>query len=67
VSLQRDTGSATHRVRVLGVRSEVSVSGARDQRIAAVARLQRGRIAYRQLRAIAVSPSSIAWLVERDV
>jgi very-short-patch-repair endonuclease len=65
VSLQRDTGSATHRVRVLGVRSEVSVSGARDQRIAAVARLQRGRIAYRQLRAIAVTASSIAWLVEK--
>jgi very-short-patch-repair endonuclease/predicted transcriptional regulator of viral defense system len=55
----------SHSVKVLGVRSEVSISGSRDERIAAVARLQRGRIASRQLRAIDVAPVSVAWLVER--
>ena len=65
VSFQRDSSSATHRVRVLGVRSEVSISGAREERIAAVARLQRGRIAFRQLRAIGVAPASVDWLVAK--
>jgi very-short-patch-repair endonuclease len=65
VAFQRDSGSATHAVKVLGVRRELSISGRREQRIAAVARHQRGRIAYRQLQAIAVSPSSVAWLVAR--
>jgi very-short-patch-repair endonuclease len=65
VSFQRDSGSATHGVKVLGVRRELSISGWRDERIAAVAAHQRGRIAYRQLQAIAVSPSSVAWLVTR--
>jgi very-short-patch-repair endonuclease len=50
---------------VLGVRSEVSTSGRRDERIAGVARLQRGRIAFRQLRAIGVGPASVAWLVAK--
>jgi very-short-patch-repair endonuclease/predicted transcriptional regulator of viral defense system len=50
---------------VLGVWREVSISGSRDERIAAVASRQRGRIAFRQLRAIAVSPSSVDWLVSR--
>jgi len=44
---------------------EVSISGSRDERIAAVARLQRGRIAFRQLRAIGVAPASIDWLVAK--
>jgi very-short-patch-repair endonuclease/predicted transcriptional regulator of viral defense system len=65
VSFQRDSGSATHGVRVLGVRREVSISGTRTERIAAVARLQRGRIAFRQLRAIGIAPASVDWLVTR--
>jgi very-short-patch-repair endonuclease len=52
-------------VKVLGVWREVSISGSRDERIAAVARLQRGRIAFRQLRAIGVAPASIDWLVAK--
>jgi very-short-patch-repair endonuclease/predicted transcriptional regulator of viral defense system len=47
------------------VRSVVSVSGDRDQRIAAVAALQRGRIARRQLVAIGISSSSVAWRLSR--
>src|SRR5947209_11254133 len=62
---QRDSGSASRRVHVLGVRSEISISGSRQERIAAVARLQRGRLARRQLLAIGVAPASIAWLVDR--
>jgi very-short-patch-repair endonuclease len=50
-------------VQVLGVRSDVSISGSRNERIAAVAARQRGRIASRQLRAIGVAPASVAWLV----
>jgi very-short-patch-repair endonuclease len=52
-------------VKVLGVRSEVSISGSREERIAAVAGHQRGRIATRQLRAIGVGPASVSWLVGR--
>jgi very-short-patch-repair endonuclease len=62
---QRDSGLGSHRLKVLGVRSEVSISGSRDERIAAVARHQRGRIATRQLRAIGVGPASVDWLVGR--
>jgi very-short-patch-repair endonuclease len=65
LSLQRESGLGSHRVWVLGVRSEVSISGSRDERIARVAGLQRGRIAVRQLRAVAVAPASEAWLVAR--
>jgi very-short-patch-repair endonuclease/predicted transcriptional regulator of viral defense system len=60
-----DPGSDTHRVQVLGVRSVVSVSGDRDERIAAVAAHQRGRIARRQLEAIGISSSSVAWRLSR--
>ena len=52
-------------VRVLGVRSVMSVLGDRDQRIATVAALQRGRIARRQLEAIGVNSSSVVWRVAR--
>ncbi len=52
-------------VQVLGARSVVSISGTRDERIAAVAALQRGRIARRQLNAIGVGPASVAWLVTK--
>ena len=50
---------------MLGVRSAVSVTGDRDERIAAVAAYQRGRIARRQLDAIAISSSSVAWRLSR--
>jgi very-short-patch-repair endonuclease len=43
----------------------VSVTGDRDERIAAVAAYQRGRIARRQLEAIGVSSSSVAWRCSR--
>ena len=52
-------------MKVLGVRSEVSISGSREERIAAVGGRQRGRIATRQLRAIGVGPASVSWLVGR--
>jgi very-short-patch-repair endonuclease len=65
VRLQRDSGLGSHTLKVLGVRSEVSTSGSRDERIAAVAGHQRGRIATRQLRAIGVGPASVDWLVGR--
>ena len=47
------------------MRSAVSVSGSRDERIAAVAAHQRGRIARRQLEAIGISSSSVAWRISR--
>ncbi len=65
LSRQRDSGAEARRVRLLALRSEVSIAGSRDERIAAVASRQRGRIASRQLRAIAVNGSSVAWLVSR--
>ena len=65
MSFQPDPDPTPHAVRVLGVWREVSISGRRDERIAAVANLQRGRIAFRQLRAIGVSPASVDWLVSR--
>jgi very-short-patch-repair endonuclease len=43
----------------------MSVSGRRDERIAAVAALQHGRISRRQLEAIGVSSSSVSWLVAK--
>jgi very-short-patch-repair endonuclease len=39
----------------------MSVSGTRDERIAAVAAMQHGRIARRQLQALGVSASSVSW------
>jgi very-short-patch-repair endonuclease len=43
----------------------VSISGDRDERIAAVAAFQRGRVARRQLDAIGISSASVTWLVRR--
>ena len=43
----------------------MTIAGSREERITAVARMQRGRIAQRQLLAIGVAHSSIRWLVER--
>ena len=67
LSRRRDSGSGPHTVRVLGVRSLVSVLGTPDDRIAAVAALQRGRIARRQLDAIGVNSSSVTWRVSRGL
>jgi very-short-patch-repair endonuclease len=50
---------------VLGVRSLVSVSGTKEQRIAQIAALQRGRIARHQLRAAGISNSTVARMIER--
>src|ERR1700739_2897393 len=55
----------THRVKVLGVRARLSVSGARDERIAAIARLQRGRVARCQLLAAGLGYKVIAGAVRR--
>ncbi|MBV8953474.1 MAG: DUF559 domain-containing protein [Solirubrobacterales bacterium] len=46
-------------MRVLGVRSLVVVRGTRDDRVAAVAALQRGRISRRQLHAVGVTDNMI--------
>src|SRR2546423_4231460 len=63
-----DTRQTTHRVKVLGMRSLLSVSGTRDQRIAAIAQTQRGRVSRRQLLAAGITDSQmhrmlrIGWL-----
>jgi very-short-patch-repair endonuclease len=63
---QTDSGQpGTHRVKVLGVRAELALSGKRDEKIAAIARLQRGRVARRQLRAAGLSYKVIAAAVRR--
>lgn len=56
--LETDTDE-THQVTILGLRNKMIVSGTRDQQIAAVARLQRGRIARGQLVAIGLSAGAI--------
>jgi very-short-patch-repair endonuclease len=61
-----DSGhGGTHRVKVLGVRAELAVTGTRDERIAAIARLQRGRVARHQLLAAGLSYKVIAGAVKR--
>jgi very-short-patch-repair endonuclease len=56
---------ATHAVKVLGAGAELLVSGRRDERIAAVAGAQRGRVSRRQLLAAGISYSAIERLVAR--
>lgn len=51
---------------VLGVGTALTVSGDRDQRIAQIAVLQRGRVARRQLVAAGVAYSTIRWLATHD-
>lgn len=46
-------------MRVLGSRNEMIVSGTPEQRIAAIARLQRGRVSHAQLHAIGLSDGAI--------
>jgi very-short-patch-repair endonuclease len=57
----------THRVAILGSRNEIIVSGSRDQRIAAVARHQRGRVSRDQLVAIGLSAGVIQRRLRRGV
>ena len=56
---------STHVVKVLGVRALVPISGTRDERIAHIARLQRGRVSRRQLRGAGISDSAISRLAAR--
>ena len=46
-------------VQILGMRRRTTVAGTRDQRIAAVANLQRGRLSRRQLLAIRVDSNTV--------
>ncbi len=57
-------GTSTARlVKVLGARSEMSVSGSALQRIGQIAGAQRGKIARRQLEAAGVGPATVNRLV----
>ncbi len=61
-----DSGrGGAHLVKVLGVRAELRVTGTRDEKIAAIARLQRGRVSRRQLRAAGLSYEVISRAVKR--
>jgi very-short-patch-repair endonuclease len=55
----------THQVWVLSVCALVSVSGTREQRIASVANLQRGRISRAQLLAAGISHGTVARMIAR--
>jgi very-short-patch-repair endonuclease len=55
--------SMSFAVPILGMRRRTTVSGTRDQRIAAVANLQRGRVSRQQLLAIGVGSNTIVRLV----
>jgi very-short-patch-repair endonuclease len=54
-----------HAVLILGVVSPVLVSGRREDRIAQIAALQRGRVAHRQLIAAGLTSSAIGRLITR--
>ena len=56
-------GDRPHRVGVLGLREPVSVPGGRDQRIAAIAKLQRGRISRRQLIDLGLTDATVHRMV----
>ena len=45
--------------------AEITVTGTNEERIAQIARMQRGRVARRQLLAAGVSSSTVAWLASR--
>jgi predicted transcriptional regulator of viral defense system len=55
--------SGAFAVQILGLRRRTTVSGTRDQRIAAVGNLQRGRISRQQLLAIGVASNTVHRLV----
>jgi hypothetical protein len=52
-------------VRVLGQRGVLPVSGDREQRVAAIARIQRGRVSRQQLLAAGLAPTTIKNMVRR--
>ncbi len=56
---------ATHLVGLLGVRRPIRVSGTRDERIATIARHQRGRVTRAQMIAAGVSQDAIDRMVRR--
>jgi very-short-patch-repair endonuclease len=64
---QHDAAKRTHRVQVLGVRAQTTVSGSVEERIAHIARLQRGRVARRQLSAVGIGPGTVSWLVSQHL
>jgi hypothetical protein len=55
--------SGIHLVKVLGVEQMLQVEGTRDQKVAAIAELQRNRVARRQLLAAGVTRSMIATML----
>ncbi len=55
----------THLVKVLGARSELTVSGSRDERIATIAAVQRGRVSRVQLLAAGISSTTIGRLIAK--
>ena len=55
--------STSFAVPILGMRRRTTVSGTRDQRIAAVANLQRGRLSRQQLLTIGIGSNTIVRLV----
>jgi very-short-patch-repair endonuclease len=57
----------THRVAILGSRNKFIVSGSREERIAAVARHQRGRVSRDQLVAIGLSAGAIQRRLRRGL
>jgi very-short-patch-repair endonuclease len=57
----------THRVAILGSRNKIVVSGSREQRIAAIARHQRGRVSRDQLVAVGLSAGAIQRRLRRGV
>jgi very-short-patch-repair endonuclease len=68
VSSGTDSGvPRTHLVKVIGVRAEVRVSGARDEKIAAIAQWQRGRVSRSQLKEAGLSSGVIARAVRRGI
>lgn len=56
-----ESGSRT--IRVLGARAGLIVSGSRDERLAAIAQAQRGRVSRQQLRQAGIGYGAIARLV----
>jgi very-short-patch-repair endonuclease len=60
-------GSETHLVPILGLRALLRVSGTREQRIAAIAGLQRGRVNRRQLLAAGLTPDAVEGRLRRGL
>ncbi len=56
-------GRGTFAVQILGIRRGTTVSGTRDQRIASVANLQRGRLTRQQLLAIGIGSNTVDRLI----